>query len=145
MRLSKFIKHFDSKCVKIDAICANFILMLFVKTMICYMRPYTCIQPTDYIHNFIRCHIALFTAHHLRYTNLNFVMNTFLLAEKLETVIFTNLYEYSFARTIHQGIYTRNDRFLTSSADRDTRHRYGMVSDHMHLGLPVNVKFTACL
>ena len=25
MRLSKCIKHFDSKCVKIDAICANFI------------------------------------------------------------------------------------------------------------------------
>ena len=23
MRLSKCIKHFDSKCVKIDAICAN--------------------------------------------------------------------------------------------------------------------------
>ena len=31
MRLSKCIKHFDSKCVKIDAICANFILTLFVK------------------------------------------------------------------------------------------------------------------
>ena len=25
MKLSKCIKHFDSKCVKIDAICANFI------------------------------------------------------------------------------------------------------------------------
>ena len=34
MRLSKCIKHFDSKCVKIDAtcICANLILTLFVKT-----------------------------------------------------------------------------------------------------------------
>ena len=31
MRLSKCVKHFDSKCVKIDAICANFILTLFVK------------------------------------------------------------------------------------------------------------------
>ena len=31
MRLSKCIKHFDSKCVKIDAICANFMLTLFVK------------------------------------------------------------------------------------------------------------------
>ena len=31
MRLSKCIKHFDSKCVKIDAICANLILTLFVK------------------------------------------------------------------------------------------------------------------
>ena len=31
MRLSKCIKHFDSKCVKIDVICANFILTLFVK------------------------------------------------------------------------------------------------------------------
>ena len=31
MRLSKCIKHFESKCVKIDAICANFILTLFVK------------------------------------------------------------------------------------------------------------------
>ena len=24
-------KHFDSKCIKIDAICANFISTLFVK------------------------------------------------------------------------------------------------------------------
>ena len=31
MRLSKCVKYFDSKCVKIDAICANFILTLFVK------------------------------------------------------------------------------------------------------------------
>ena len=31
MRLSKCIKHFDSKCVKIDVIWANFILTLFVK------------------------------------------------------------------------------------------------------------------
>ena len=31
IRLSKLIKHVDSKCVKIDAICANFILTLFVK------------------------------------------------------------------------------------------------------------------
>ena len=31
MRFSKCIKHFDSKCVKIDAICANFMLTLFVK------------------------------------------------------------------------------------------------------------------
>ena len=31
MRLSKCIKHFDSKYVKIDAISANFILTLFVK------------------------------------------------------------------------------------------------------------------
>ena len=33
IRLSKWVKHFDSKCVKIDAIhvCANFILTLFVK------------------------------------------------------------------------------------------------------------------
>ena len=31
IRLSKCVKYFDSKCVKIDAICANFILTLFVK------------------------------------------------------------------------------------------------------------------
>ena len=31
MRLSKCIQLFDSKCVKIDAMCANFILTLFVK------------------------------------------------------------------------------------------------------------------
>ena len=31
MRLSKCVKYFDSKCVKIDVICANFILTLFVK------------------------------------------------------------------------------------------------------------------
>ena len=31
MRLSKCVKYFDSKCVKIDAIWANFILTLFVK------------------------------------------------------------------------------------------------------------------
>ena len=31
MRLSKCIKHSDSKCVKIDVICENFILTLFVK------------------------------------------------------------------------------------------------------------------
>ena len=31
MRLSKCVKYFDSKCGKIDAICANFILTLFVK------------------------------------------------------------------------------------------------------------------
>ena len=30
-RLYKCVKYFDSKCVKIDAICANFILTLFVK------------------------------------------------------------------------------------------------------------------
>ena len=32
IRLSKCVKHFDSKCVKIDAICANFILTLFAKS-----------------------------------------------------------------------------------------------------------------
>ena len=31
MRLSKCVKYFDSKCVKMDAICANFIWTLFVK------------------------------------------------------------------------------------------------------------------
>ena len=31
MRLSKCVKYFGPKCVKIDAICANFILTLFVK------------------------------------------------------------------------------------------------------------------
>ena len=31
MRLSKCKKHFYAKCVKIDALCANFILTLFVK------------------------------------------------------------------------------------------------------------------
>ena len=31
MRLSKCVKYFDSKCAKIDAICANFMLTLFVK------------------------------------------------------------------------------------------------------------------
>ena len=31
IRLSKCVKYLDSKCVKIDAICANFILTLFVK------------------------------------------------------------------------------------------------------------------
>ena len=30
-RLPKCIKHFDSKCIKIDAICANFILTPLVK------------------------------------------------------------------------------------------------------------------
>ena len=30
IRLTKCIKHFDSKCIKINAICANFILTLFV-------------------------------------------------------------------------------------------------------------------
>ena len=31
IRLSKCIKYFDSKYIKIDAICASFILTLFVK------------------------------------------------------------------------------------------------------------------
>ena len=31
IRLSKCIQHLDSKCVKIDAICANLILTLFVR------------------------------------------------------------------------------------------------------------------
>ena len=31
IRLSKCTQHFDSKFIKIDAICANFILTLFVK------------------------------------------------------------------------------------------------------------------
>ena len=35
IRLSKCIKHFDFKCLKIDAICVNFILLLFVK--ICFL------------------------------------------------------------------------------------------------------------
>ena len=30
MRLSKCVKYFDSKCAKINAICTNFILTLFV-------------------------------------------------------------------------------------------------------------------
>ena len=34
MRLSKCVKHLDSKCVKIDAICANFILTLFCENLI---------------------------------------------------------------------------------------------------------------
>ena len=32
MRLPKCVNNFDSKCAKIDAICANFILTLFVKS-----------------------------------------------------------------------------------------------------------------
>ena len=39
-RLSKCIKHFDSKCRKIDAIRANFILPLFVK--IGFYSPLVC-------------------------------------------------------------------------------------------------------
>ena len=34
MRLSQCVKHFDSKCVKIDAIRANFILTLFVRNFV---------------------------------------------------------------------------------------------------------------
>ena len=37
IRLSKCIKHVDSKCVKIEVICANLILTLFVK--ICIVFP----------------------------------------------------------------------------------------------------------
>ena len=35
IRLSKCIKHFDSKCLNINTICANFILTLFVKICFC--------------------------------------------------------------------------------------------------------------
>ena len=34
MRLSKCVKYFDSKCVKIDAICANFIFDAICENLI---------------------------------------------------------------------------------------------------------------
>ena len=57
MRLSKCVKYFDSKCAKIDAICANFILTLFVMG---FCLPTVLMCCCVYMYHVCRCMNILF-------------------------------------------------------------------------------------